>query len=110
MRRTWFVRPWTGVRSYVEFDVHSWPACRVPDAVSRRQLIEHPLAQRVDAICGDDVPGNAAPVVGSMIGWMVPFVIRVCEKSPAFSSAVGMLARVMVVGRASSVYSCEMKK
>ena len=45
-----------------------------------------------------------------MIGWMAPLVIRVWEKSPIFSSAVGMLARLVCVGRASSVYSCEAKK
>ena len=60
---------------------------------------------------GMTFPGNAGRrVFGSMIGWMVPLVIRVCEKSPAYLGAVGMLARVIAVGRASSVYSCETKK
>ena len=51
-----------------------------------------------------------AGVSGLVIGWMTPLVVRVCEKSPASSSAVGMLARVIVDGLASSVYSCEPKK
>ena len=41
------------------------------------------------------MPGNGWPVSGSMIGWIVPFVIRVCEKSPRRSSSVGRLERVV---------------
>ena len=56
------------------------------------------------------LPGNCRPVSGSMIGWMVPFVTRVCEKSPRRSRSVGRLVRVTFAGRRSSVYSCDAKK
>ena len=100
-RSTWFVRPWTGVRSYIEFDVHSCPTAGfvMPLAFGSRLSMRWPAGRAADARRGASgggmmFPGNATPVLGSMIGWMVPFVIRVCEKSPAFSSAVGMFVRV----------------
>ncbi len=54
--------------------------------------------------------GKARPVSGSMIGWMLPLVIRVCEKSPLRSRSVGRFVRVTFAGRRSSVYSCDAKK
>ena len=62
---------------------------------------------------GIRLPGNGWPVIGSLMTCNVAlFVVpkRVCEKSPLYSSPVGMFARVVDVGRASSTNSCEPKK
>src|SRR5262245_66232200 len=96
MRITWLVRLCSGVRSYAELDVHSWPArgLRTPLAVGRRFSIFWP--SRLMRLAGMTLPGNWRPVRGSMIGWIVPFVIRVCVLSRSFSRDVGMF--VVVVG------------
>ncbi len=41
---------------------------------------------------GTMLPGNGAPVVGLMIGITVPLELRLCEKSPEISAAVGSFA------------------
>src|SRR5262245_35141487 len=43
-------------------------------------------------------------------GWSVALPKYVCEKSPFRSSSVGKFDRVTVVGRMSSVNSCDAKK
>src|SRR6476620_4473729 len=110
MRTTLLVRLCSGVLSYAEFDVHCCPgaSCRITLGIGSRLSIACPSGLMRSS--GMTLFGNATPVLGSMIGWMVPFVMRVCEKSPARSSAVGRLDRAVTLGRASSVYSCDTKK
>ncbi len=104
------MRPWIGVKSHIEFEVNSWPGrlSVMPLAVGSRPSIFWP--SELIRSAGMTLPGNGCPVRGSMIGWIVPLVTRVCEKSPRFSASVGMFARLTVDGRLSSVYSCEPKK
>src|SRR4051812_31081409 len=107
MRMLVLVRPCSGVVSYAEFDVHSCPTCRfrIPFGDGKRFSIFWP--RELIRPGGMMLPGNCTPVCGSMIGRMLPFVCRVCEKSPPRSAAVGRFTRRVVVGRLSIVYSCD---
>src|SRR5437588_221559 len=56
------------------------------------------------------LPGNCTPVVGSMIGNRVPLLLRVWEKLPWRSSAVGVYLVWLPPPTNWPVYSWEKKK
>src|ERR1017187_4831563 len=56
------------------------------------------------------LPGNCAPVVGSMIGNKVPLLLKVWEKLPWRSRAVGVYFVWLPPPTNWPVYSCDQKK
>src|SRR5580765_5858677 len=61
-------------------------------------------------LAGITLPGNAAPVVGSLTGYNVFALLKLCEKLPARSRAVGTVKLDTALGCWLGRYSCEKKK
>src|SRR5580765_6902877 len=59
---------------------------------------------------GMTLPGNAAPVVGSLTAYKVFALLKLCEKLPARSRAVGTVKLDTAFGCWLGRYSCEKKK
>src|SRR5215472_15027039 len=61
-------------------------------------------------LVGTLLPGNGAPVVGSVIVISEPLFWKLCEKSPVRSNAVGVYLFWVPPLTNCPVYSCDQKK
>src|SRR5215472_16485396 len=94
----------------MKFAVYCWPGdgFTYPFGSGSRLRIACPVGSIM--FFGTILPGNGDPVCGFRIGMICPAALRVLEKSPSRSAAVGMFVVMVLVGCAICVNSCEMKK
>src|SRR6478672_6896288 len=86
-------------------------ACEpAPVKLGRGKKLRKAWPSGVMRLAGIILPGNAAPVVGSMIGLKVPLFWKLWEKLPALSSAVGVYLFCCPPVTNCPVYSCDQKK
>src|ERR1051326_906901 len=94
----------------MKFDVYCWPGegFTYPLGIGRRLRIAEPVGSKL--LFGTIFPWKGAPVAGFKMGMTCPAALRVLEKSPLRSAAVGRFAVMVLVGCAICVNSWEMKK
>src|SRR5579872_7475155 len=82
----------------------------VPTKLGRGKKLSMAWPSGLIREAGMMLPGNAAPVVGSIIGVKEPLLLKLWEKLPCRSSAVGVYLFCVPPVTNCPVYSCDQKK